>query len=662
MADAQYVIDIAAAMPAGDALAADLDAITAKLTAAGVGADGLADAVAIASNALADASAATKRANEALAAGSKAYADLELAASQAAKAEEKAATSGVIPPDVAAAARDTAAALDAYLAPLKQLEKDAAAAEVKERALGVQLRNVRQITVASTADHAAHQRGLKKLAGAFHALGGPLGAVGSLAFDTSSKFGDMSKAIGGAHTVAALAAAGIVALVVAVAALGVALVASVSATAAWAIGLADAKRSAELTSDALVAMHPELKALSGTIAAVAKETGAHSDELQELAGKLKAAKVAAADMPDALRAAALAEAALGSGGAQDFIDDLKTSKRAAGELSREVSSKLAPIVSSKMRGLSAQSQHFKDLIGSLFGGLNIEPVLNGLKRLVDLFDENTAAGQAIQLIFESVFQPLIDGADKAAIMIEAFVLGFLIAATKLYIALKPVIRGIAEFFGFDDPTTADTLAMVTKAGEILTYVVFGLVAAFGALVAIGAVVAAALAAPWVALTTFVAGVVAAGAAIYNAAGDIGRGMMRGLAEGITAFAGLPISAIVGAANAAIWAAKKALGIASPSKVFAELGGYTAEGFAEGVDEGAAQAGAAMAGLLAPPPAATGASRAPAGGARSIDLSGASFTFNGVQNAEHATQLFQEMLTRFFEGTADSIAGPEVVPA
>jgi hypothetical protein len=42
---------------------------------------------------------------------------------------------------------------------------------------------------------------------------------------------------------------------------------------------------------------------------------------------------------------------------------------------------------------------------------------------------------------------------------------------------------------------------------------------------------------------------------------------------------------MGLGSAMIGAVKKVLGIASPSKVMAELGGYTAEGFQVGLDSG-----------------------------------------------------------------------------
>ena len=62
-------------------------------------------------------------------------------------------------------------------------------------------------------------------------------------------------------------------------------------------------------------------------------------------------------------------------------------------------------------------------------------------------------------------------------------------------------------------------------------------------------------------------------------------------------------AVRGLADNAITAARETLGIASPSRVFAEIGGHTAEGFERGVHGGTRGAQDAMAAMVAPPDAA-----------------------------------------------------------
>lgn len=65
--------------------------------------------------------------------------------------------------------------------------------------------------------------------------------------------------------------------------------------------------------------------------------------------------------------------------------------------------------------------------------------------------------------------------------------------------------------------------------------------------------------------------------------SIGRDMIQGLINGIKGMAGNVVGAIKGVVSGAVNAAKKALGINSPSKVFTKFGKWTGEGLAIGID-------------------------------------------------------------------------------
>ena len=64
--------------------------------------------------------------------------------------------------------------------------------------------------------------------------------------------------------------------------------------------------------------------------------------------------------------------------------------------------------------------------------------------------------------------------------------------------------------------------------------------------------------------------------------SIGRDMIQGLINGIKGMAGNVVGAIKGVVSGAVNAAKKALGINSPSKVFTQFGKWTGEGLAIGI--------------------------------------------------------------------------------
>ena len=84
---------------------------------------------------------------------------------------------------------------------------------------------------------------------------------------------------------------------------------------------------------------------------------------------------------------------------------------------------------------------------------------------------------------------------------------------------------------------------------------------------------------------------------------IGTAIVDGITSGITSGYERVTGAVRGLASNAITAARETLGIASPSRVFAEIGGYTAEGFERGVHGGTQGAQDAMTAMVTPPDAA-----------------------------------------------------------
>jgi hypothetical protein len=691
MADAQYVIEIGASMPAGDATIAELDKLTATLLGGGKNADHFQQAIKSAAASLDVAKASSLAANDALAAGKSEYALLETAALQAAKAAERAASKGGGMSrsylEAAKKAADAQTAVDSYAGTLKTLEDNAAGAAAKETALANTLKNVTKLSSHANAAIAAKAESLEKLRGGLASVPGPAGKMASSLLAPVQGFAKLSAGMGSANALMLVSVTAMAALAVGAFALGVAIVAVTVKVAAWAIGLADSKRSAGLATEAFNAMNPALAGLP--FADLTKETGQSSAALRALAKQLTAAKVKAADMPAALRAAALAETALGQGGSADFIERIREGKTAVRDLANEASTKLGGVVARQMLGLDAQAERFKSSVSDLFGGLNIDPVLAGLDRLVGLFDKNSAAGQAMSFLFEKVFQPLIDQADKAALVVEAFVLGFLIGLTKLYIALKPAINAVAEFFGFESTSLTDVLGLAKKAGELIAPV-FAVLAVL---------VGGALAAAFVVVGVVLAAMVAAFYQVYNAVKlviaifgqllslggslvELGRNLMMGLIQGITGAVGAVVNAVKNAVGAAVSAAKSALGISSPSKVFAQIGDYTGQGFAGGVEGTTDAAQAAMQAMVEPPDAPTigvassvpsptdgasggqqvSAGSAGAGGSGgkssgpSLSFAGAVFNFGAGADGKKAADDFTERVLENWERLAGQIGG------
>ena len=228
--------------------------------------------------------------------------------------------------------------------------------------------------------------------------------------------------------------------------------------------------------------------------------------------------------------------------------------------------------------------------------VGIEGFLGALQKGAALFDENSAAAKAIKVVFESMFQPLVDGMAGAVPKLVAGFLQFEIWALKGLISIQ-------RYQPVFDVVGTVVMAWLTGIGQSFGLIYDGAVFALGGLVAIGEGGAAALG--WLSdkaleVRAFLQGLSLA---------DVGMAMVQGLANGITGGGAAVLAAITGVAGSAIAAAKKSLGIKSPSKVFAEIGGYTSEGMAQGVDAGADAVQGSLEAMVAPP--ATGA---PAGGA------------------------------------------------
>jgi hypothetical protein len=299
----------------------------------------------------------------------------------------------------------------------------------------------------------------------------------------------------------------------------------------------------------------------------------------------------------------------------------------------------------------------------LFKGLKIGKLLTEMGAVVDIFDETNAAGKAIKVVFESLFQPIVDGVADFIPKVRSAFLELEILALKALIAIKPygsVIADVAKAFG----------VMAAVVGGVVA-IAIGLVVANLAVMAVGigivVTAAAALVAGvvWLSLKlqelTAVVGTAIAGA--FGAAVDwlkafdlrtIGSDLLDGLAQGIMGAGPRVLAALGGVVTGAIDSAKKLLGIASPSKVFAEIGGYTAEGMAQGVEGATTSVQGALETMVSPPEVkATPAESAGSGGS-GASLSGVTFNLNGVAGAEDAERRIESLLMRILEGDLASL--------
>lgn len=168
------------------------------------------------------------------------------------------------------------------------------------------------------------------------------------------------------------------------------------------------------------------------------------------------------------------------------------------------------------------------------------------------------------------------------------------AAADLIISLTPILRGVGAVLGWISEAfnTAGTIIGEQAARIYLYFEGFAeaLMAIFGGE---GSVITAV----WKMITNLYDILTAPAKAYFSI---IGEAMMDGLVGGITGALGRVEDAVVGVADSVVGWFKEKLGIASPSRVMMRLGGYTAEGFALGLEGGSGRIDDAFSATLGAP--------------------------------------------------------------
>ena len=537
----QYLIEMAAKLTGGEASVATLAQLGDHMIKAGASAAELEKTVKQTSDALEQSAAATKAVSEALSDQESKYRQAEIAAVKAAKASEKIGATGkawdeMTSKQQAAAIKATEAAdaLKLEAVALDSLKAKASAAAKQEESIAKALANVKGAAEqAAKAEKAAAGTGkVNEIAEALGKFGGPAGAAGQKAFGLASGFQKLRTAMGTAGPYVAVA-------------VGIVAIASAAAVAAvsigeWAIGLADANRTQGLLIDGIARTSEGGAELAATIDNLGTVVPSTREELMGMAKTLADTGLRGKELSTALEATAIKAAKL----------------------------KFGPDFSAQLLSLDFQTKRLKENIAATFGGLKIDKLLEGLQTLGNLLDAGTESGQALKFLFESIFQPLVDGATGAIPAVERLFLQAEILALKAFIAIKPYREEIAA-------VGKNLLIAAAVIGGILAGAVAILVASLGALAA-------------------------AFGFVVSEVVEFGKLIVTGLADGITGGGAAVIDALTDVVNGAINKAKSLLGIASPSKVFEGLGGFTAEGFASGVDRGAGDAQAALEAMVAPP--------------------------------------------------------------
>jgi chemotaxis protein histidine kinase CheA len=315
------------------------------------------------------------------------------------------------------------------------------------------------------------------------------------------------------------------------------------------------------------------------------------------------------------------------------------------------------VFAKKAKEIEELGTRWRKNLGDIFGGLNLDPIMAGLGKLVDFFDTSTASGRALKALFEAMFKPVAHAVGAILPKVERFLLGMVIGALKVGIAVKQM----AAEFDFD-LGAFDAWPDAAALGEAAAWMVATAIAAVGAAILIAAESVNTTMKIWDGLKTAWDTVVGAADKTVSRIKmiwglldfrSIASSLIDGFVEGIKAGISRAVGAVKEMADAAVKAAKDKLKVFSPSRVFEGIGGFVAEGFAAGVDDGAPAAQRSMADLVEPP-------RAPGG---SGGTSGAVVTFQAgaiVINAADGTDAadqFMDRLLAALEGAGFAVGAP-----
>ena len=241
--------------------------------------------------------------------------------------------------------------------------------------------------------------------------------------------------------------------------------------------------------------------------------------------------------------------------------------------------------------LAKQFEKMRKDFGKLFSGLNLGPFLRGMRQITSLFSQNTETGRALKALVEIIFQPMFDQVGAGAPLVKRFFQGMVIATLNITIAVLRLRNKFYDTFG--NASLFGGLGTMNAALALGEVTMGALVVSVGLLVGVVGLLAGAF---------FGLGYGAAAAAgtMYDAFSElpdslrylgreflrIGGSIIDGIVSGVTGGVSRAYNAIRGLGSGMAAALRTALGIHSPSRVFAGLGIQIPRGIEAGINQGA----------------------------------------------------------------------------
>lgn len=403
-----------------------------------------------------------------------------------------------------------------------------------------------------------------------------------------------------------------------------------------------------------------------TIDRVSASVSINRDGVAALAEQLDAGGMRGKNFGVVLEAAAIKASALGSAAGSafaGFANDVRLAGGSAARAAQDIKNRFGDVVQQKMELLSVQAEKAKENYDSLFRGVDTKPLAKAQKALNDMFSQATASGRAFQGLATQFLQPIVNLVEKALVVMRRFFKQMLIGLLDLVHMYLVVRVWFHKTFG--GPETQSVM------GKFFTafrpgIIVVGLLT--GALIYLGI---AAVAAFW----PFILGAVAIWG-FFEAVQQIGAlwqeidwsGIFDGVWKAIKALV-LAVPTVFGQlADDIAKSFKDALGISSPSKVFAKLGLEIPAGVAQGIKQGTPEAQAAADGVVErplslPPPTVPSGGTAPAAARGNVTNT---FTINvdaigDKSKAQDIARAIRRELESVLGGMAEQIGAPRGEP-
>lgn len=315
---------------------------------------------------------------------------------------------------------------------------------------------------------------------------------------------------------------------------------------------------------------------------------------------------------------------------------LKDGLRALEEAAR---SRFGKTVAGKMLDVTVILDKAKERLDLMFRDINTSKLVAGLGEFASLLDESTVSGKAFRFLFTTGTQAIVDVLGGAARAGGKFFQGMAIGALKAYIAIKPTYNSVRDFLGMREKPEWLTAVNVGKAAFYALAGAVGIVALSLALAALpvaiigGAIYGLAAGAMYVAgrisaAFTWIQTAIGVLSTAFSVLGwdGLARAAIDALIGVFRSGASMVANAVTDLAMGAAGAFKRALGIASPSKLFGQYADWTVQGYVQRIEAGQPEAAEATSALGSGQPSVSVggptvnvAARGAGGGARTVQI-------------------------------------------